>query len=249
MPSLILARIDSPVLDRRESSLDHVERDDRREERERVQPEAPGIAQVRHRDAAERRPQNARHIELNGIQRDRVGHVFLIHQRWNQRLISRAAERLRQARNEGKRQHLPHLYRVSEHQHSEDGRIHHLHILRAEQHIAAVEAVRQRAADQREQKDGDVAEKCVEPQQECVMMAEVIDQPRLRHDLHPASDAGRAGANPHQAEIAVLECFEDPADHGERAAARRKWILAARAVTPSVTPRPPRHSIRPSLRP
>ena len=42
------------------------------------------------------------------------------------------------------------------------------------------------------------------------------DQPALRRDLHPRADAGRAGAHPHQAEVAVLKCFEDPADHDWR---------------------------------
>ena len=43
-------------------------------------------------------------------------------------------------------------------------------------------------------------------------MAEPVDQPALRHDLHPGADAGGAGANPHQAEIAVLKCFKNPAN-------------------------------------
>ena len=42
-------------------------------------------------------------------------------------------------------------------------------------------------------------------------MAQPIDQPALRHDLHPGADTGRAGANPHQTEIAILKCFKYPA--------------------------------------
>ena len=42
-------------------------------------------------------------------------------------------------------------------------------------------------------------------------MAESINEPALRHDLHPGSDAGHTGTEPHQAEITILECFEDPA--------------------------------------
>jgi hypothetical protein len=44
-------------------------------------------------------------------------------------------------------------------------------------------------------------------------MAEPVDQPALRHDLHPRADAGRAGAKPHQAEIAISKCLKDAADH------------------------------------
>jgi hypothetical protein len=41
-------------------------------------------------------------------------------------------------------------------------------------------------------------------------VAEPVDQPALGYDLHPGADAGGAGANPHQAEIAILKCFKDP---------------------------------------
>ena len=37
-----------------------------------------------------------------------------------------------------------------------------------------------------------------------------VDEPGLRHQLHPRADAGRAGAHPHQAEIAVFKRPKDP---------------------------------------
>ena len=43
-------------------------------------------------------------------------------------------------------------------------------------------------------------------------MAEAIDKPALGDDLHPGADAGGAGADPHQAKIAILKCFENPAN-------------------------------------
>src|SRR5208283_4276781 len=43
-------------------------------------------------------------------------------------------------------------------------------------------------------------------------MAESVDEPALRHNLHPGADAGSAGANPHQAKIAILKCFKNPAN-------------------------------------
>ena len=52
-------------------------------------------------------------------------------------------------------------------------------------------------------------------------MTEAVDQPALGHDLHPGADAGSAGADPHQAEVAILEGFENSAQrwrqHGLRA--------------------------------
>ena len=87
----------------------------------------------------------------------------------------------------------------------------HLHILRAEQNLPPLHAVGHHAADQREQEDGNAAEKLIQRQQKG-RMAQPVDQPALRHDLHPGADAGGAGADPHQAEIAILKCFKDPAN-------------------------------------
>ena len=47
-------------------------------------------------------------------------------------------------------------------------------------------------------------------------MAQAVDEPALGDDLHPGADTGGAGADPHQAEIAVLKCFENSAQ-------RRRW--------------------------
>ena len=41
----------------------------------------------------------------------------------------------------------------------------HLHVLRADQHVPAVHAVGDHAADQREQEDRDIAEERIEPEQ------------------------------------------------------------------------------------
>ena len=78
MPCFMPARIDSDGLLRDEASLQHQQGNDRRKEGEAVQPEAPHLAQLRQRDAAERRTDDARHIELNGLQGDGVRHVFFI---------------------------------------------------------------------------------------------------------------------------------------------------------------------------
>jgi hypothetical protein len=40
-------------------------------------------------------------------------------------------------------------------------------------------------------------------------VAEIIDEPTLGDDLHPAADAGGTSANPHQAEVAILKSLED----------------------------------------
>src|SRR5580692_12436792 len=42
-------------------------------------------------------------------------------------------------------------------------------------------------------------------------MAEAVNEPSLRHDLHPCADAGGTRPNPHQAKVAILKGFEDSA--------------------------------------
>jgi hypothetical protein len=105
-----------------------------------------------------------------------------------------------------------------------------LHVLGAEENLAPLGAVGDHAANQGEQEDGNAAEKLVEGEQERGM-AEAIDQPALGHDLHPGADAGHAGAEPHQAEIAIMKCFEDPAKKRSVHALRASGVLSShRAV-------------------
>ena len=79
------------------------------DEGESVQPEAPCRAEMRQRQAADHRADHARQVELDGIQRDGVGQILAVDQRRDQRLVSRSAERLRQAGDEGERQDVPDL--------------------------------------------------------------------------------------------------------------------------------------------
>ena len=104
----------------------------------------------------------------------------------------------------------PDVDQSGRHQNGEHGRAAHLHVLGDEQDPVPLDPVGHHAADQREEEDGNAAEKLVERQQEGGM-AQAIDEPALRHDLHPGADAGRAGAEPHQTEITIMKCFEYPA--------------------------------------
>ena len=40
-------------------------------------------------------------------------------------------------------------------------------------------------------------------------MAQPIDEPALRNDLHPRPNAGRARSDPHEAEVGIVKCLED----------------------------------------
>src|SRR6185437_1188511 len=75
----------------------------------------------------------------------------------------------------------------------------------------ALDPVGHDSADERKKKNGNAAEKLIERQQEC-RVAQAINEPALCNDLHPGPDAGDARPNPHQAEIAIVKGFEDPAD-------------------------------------
>src|SRR5438034_9132428 len=66
-------------------------------------------------------------------------------------------------------------------------------------------------------------------------MAQTVNEPSLRDDLHPGADTGGTGADPHQAEIAILKCFEYSAQrrrwHGLRAVFQSDVYLRTSAST------------------
>src|SRR6185437_11139953 len=74
--------------------------------------------------------------------------------------------------------------------------------------MAAAFAVCHYSAEKRKQKNGDLPAERVEPKIDGGV-GQAVDEPRLRHQLHPGADAGCAGAHPHQAEIAVFKRPED----------------------------------------
>ena len=87
----------------------------------------------------------------------------------------------------------------------------------AEQQVAAIVAVGDDAADQRQQQDRQLAEEVVEAEVER-RFGELEDEPALRDLLHPGADRRGEGAEPQDAEIPVGE-------RGERAA--EEWLGAA----------------------
>jgi len=77
----------------------------------------------------------------------------------------------------------------------EHARRRHLHALRRDQRPAAIVAVREHAADEREQDDRQLLQKRVEAEEER-RVGQRQHQPVLRDDLHPGADARGAGAEP-----------------------------------------------------
>ncbi len=66
-----------------------------------------GGADRGERHAGEQRPEHAREVELNRVQRDGVRKILLLDERRHQRLIGRSAERLRESGDERQRQDVP----------------------------------------------------------------------------------------------------------------------------------------------
>jgi len=220
-------------LHRQKPRTNHRQRDNRSQKRKRVQPEAPLLAEFRQRDASQRRTHCHRQIELDRIQRNRVRHVLLLDQRRDQCRICRPTERLREARHERQAQDGPHMLQPHHHEKRQRPGARHLYVLRDQQNLPPLNPVRHHPADQRKKKNRNSRQKLVQRQKECGM-AQPVNQPALRHDLHPCADTRRTGADPHQPEIAILKCFEDSAQrwrqHGLRADVFPKSIFARARV-------------------
>jgi hypothetical protein len=193
--------------DRAAPARQQQEREDRGQERQGVQAEAGGGAELVEGDAGQHRAHDAREIELDRVERHGVRQVLAIHQRRHQSLISRTAEGLREPDDERQAQNHPDLHGVGEQKDREKGGAAHLHVLRAEQDTAAVHTIGQDPAEEGKHEKRRVAQKCVEAQQEG-RSRHREDQPVLRHLLHPRPDTRGEGAHPHQAEIAVREGLE-----------------------------------------
>ena len=181
-------------------------RGDHEQERDAVEAEAHHHPDGGEGRAGHHRADDAGEIELDGVEGDGVGQVFLADEGGNQGLIRRPAEGLRTARDTRQRQDVPDLHDVEEDQRGQDERRRHLHDLRDQHHVAPIAAIGDDAANEREQQDRQLAEKAVEAEKERRARAgEGDDQPGLRHFLHPRADARREGAGPEQPEVAVGE--------------------------------------------
>ena len=144
------------------------------------------------------------------------GRIFLVDERGQQRLVRRAAERLREARDERQRHDVPDLDDVEVHQDGERARRGHLNVLRRHQRFPAVVAIGKDAADEREQDDRELLQERVEAEVER-RVGQREDQPVLRDNLHPGPDGRTAGADPLDAEIPVHERRQ----HAAQAASER----------------------------
>jgi hypothetical protein len=120
------------------------------------------------------------------------------------------------------------MHRSCGYQEREDCRTGHLDVLRTEQNVTPLDPIGNNASNQGKKEDGDSAEKLVESEVEG-RVTELVNQPALRHNLHPRADAGGAGTDPHETEIAILKCFKDPADDDCRSHADSRNVTCGSA--------------------
>ena len=204
---------------------DHIQPRDHRQKRQPVQEKTYARAERGHRDAGDQRTHHSRQVELNRIQRYRVGNVFALHQSRNQRLVGRSAERHGRARHEHQDHHVPDLHHLEIHQQRQDEGAGHLDVLRSQQNPAAIDAVGDHAADERKQHDRQISEESEQTQEERgSRTGHFQHQPGLSHALHPRSGGRRERARPHQAEVAVAECLEGALEEfGPAGSLRRRF--------------------------
>ncbi len=146
------------------AGMEREDREDDGEKREAVEAETRHHAERGERSAGEQRADHARDVELNRVQRDGIRQVVLLDEQWHQRLIRGTAERLGAAGDGGEDQYLPDPDEVEIHEHREHERGAHLDDLRRDEKPAAIVAVGHDAADQREEQDGQLAEKRIQPE-------------------------------------------------------------------------------------
>ena len=89
----------------------------------------------------------------------------------------------------------------------------HLYVLRGEQHLSPVQAIRKDPAKERKHNDGKLSQEEIQTQVEGIF-GEIVDQPALRELLYECTDGGGACSHPHEAEVAIAKGSED---------AREEW--------------------------
>ena len=154
-----------------------------------------------------------------------LGRSCARHERRQQRLVGRPAERLGDAGAERQRQHRVdgHVLGAAEDQRGQHEGAGGLDELRADQQPAPIVAIGDDAADQRQQQDRQLADEGVEAEPER-RAADRQHQPVLRDLLHPRARRRQHVAAPEQAEVAG---GERRGESGEAAARRRgRWFRA-----------------------
>ncbi len=192
----------------RRPALQGEEGDDDGEEREPVQAEACGCAELVERGAREDGADDAREVELDRVQGDGVWEVLLVDERRDERLIGRASEGLREAHDDREDEDHPDLDAAREDEAREEERRRELDDLRGQQDPTPVHPVGENTAEEGEGEERCVLEDSGEAQKGR-LARDRQDEPALRDRLHPRPAARRERARPQEAKVPVRERLEN----------------------------------------
>ena len=197
-----------------------------RQKAEAVDQETGAFADHRQQQAGHRRAHHARRVEYRRVERDGVDQIFLAGHLDHQRLAAGHVEGVDHAQQAGEREHVPDLHAAGEGEGRQREGLQHRQGLSDDDHLAAGKAVGRDPAQRSQGEHGDLRAEPCGPEQK-LGVGQAVDQPALRHVLHPGADQRDDLAADEQAEIAVPQGAE-----GVRNAAGRKfrgqrqgWIL------------------------
>ena len=146
-------------------------------------------AEAGHQHASQRRAEDAREVELRGVERKARGDALRGDDRGHDRLERGHGQGVGHADHQRQQDHHPGPDRPAEQQGDHDQRAQHLHRLEQHDDAPAISAVRQHAADQGQQQHRHIHGERVQPDQ-AGRCADGEQQPGLGDLLRPAADVG-----------------------------------------------------------
>ena len=182
----------------------HEQTRDHRDVAGAVGKKAPAFAKLRHQYAPHRRPYNARPIEHRRVQRNGVHQVLFADHLHQERLPSGQVESIHHAQQSRQHKHMRDLDAMAQHQGRKHQREQHGRRLRGKDDAAAIVTVGNDSTDGREQKYRDLPRKPNRSQQQ-PRSGHPVNQPRLRHALHPRAGQRNQLSGKEELKIAVAQ--------------------------------------------
>ena len=165
-----------------------------------VREEAPPLADDGDEDAGHRRADHARAVEHRGVEGDGVHQIVALDHLDDEGLPRRHVEGVDDAEERGQDDDVPLVDAPGQRERRQDERQDHRARLRDDDDAAAVDAVGHVAAERRDEEDRDLPGEADRAEEERGV-GEAVDQPRLRHRLHPRADEGNELAAEEETEV------------------------------------------------
>jgi len=175
---------------------------------QRVPQEAPALTHPSHQDAGQGRAHHPGSVDHRRVQADRVGQVLAAHHLDRERLARGDVEGVGDPQQDGQDVQMPDLDLLGQGEGGQQTGQQHGGRLGLEQDAAAVEAVGHQASQRDDQEDGNLRGKADHPQLHR-RAGQAVDQPGLRHGLHPGADQRDHLPRGEKAEVPVAQGPED----------------------------------------